>query len=305
MSNRQARREQSRTTRTSQRSRSTRPSGRSPRPSSSGGGSSIFSTGFLIALGAVVVLGLVGIFVFVQAFGGDSGDEDLVQNLEEAEAALPLEMADGNTIGSPDAPVKITEYEDTQCPFCLRYSADIEPQLMEEFVKTGKVQITYKHLPLLGNDSVNGAKALTCAAEQDKFWQLHNKLFTVQAEAGQASNEETNVGRFSDDNLRMYASELGLDTAAFDSCYADPATLEEVIAQRAEAQSFGINSTPGFLINGQNFQTGSPNIDGWRAAIQQVLDAQATATANATTSPSATTSPAATTTPAATGTPSN
>jgi protein-disulfide isomerase len=257
----------------------------------------------LLALGAIAIVLVVVALVFTQFFGGSGGDEELVQNLEEAEANLPLEMADGNTIGSPDAPVKITEYEDTQCPFCLRYSANVEPELMEEFVKTGKVQITYKHLPLLGNDSVNGAKALTCAGEQDKFWPLHNKLFTVQAEAGQSSNEELNVGRFSDDNLRSYANELGLDLAAFDACYADPETLEEVEAQQREAQSFGITSTPGFLINGQNFQSGSPTIEGWRDVIQQVLDQQATATASA--SAPATTSPAATTTPSATGTPSN
>ncbi len=306
MSNRQARREQSRSTRTSQRSRSARPpSSRSPRPSSSGGGSSIFSTGFLLALGAIAIVLVVVAVAFTQFFGGDDGDDELVANLEQAEPNLPLDMADGNTIGSPDAPVKITEYEDTQCPFCLRYTANVEPELMEEFVRSGQVQITYKHLPVLGQESIDAAKALTCAAEQDKFWPFHNKLFTVQAAAGQSSNEELNVGRFSENNLKGFATELGLDRTAFDACYSDPDTLDDVIAQGQEAQSFGIQSTPGFLINGQNFQSGSPTIEGWRDVIQQVIDQQATATASAGASPSATTSPEATTTPEATGTPSN
>jgi protein-disulfide isomerase len=302
MSNRQARREQSRTTRT-QRSRTARTPVRSSRPSSGGGGggSSIFSPGFMIAIGAVVVVLVIAGVAFAMFFGGDGGDEELVENLEAAEAALPVDMADGNTIGDPNAPVKITEYEDTQCPFCLRYTANIEPQLMEEYVKTGKVQITYKHLPLLGADSTAGAKALTCAAEQDKFWQLHNKLFTVQAEAGQSTKEELNVGRFSDDKLRGYASELGLDMDAYDGCFNSPETLEEITNQQREAQAFGIRSTPGFLVNGQSLSSGSPTIEGWRQIIDEAL-AQATPTTSATASASATTtaSPAATTTPSAT-----
>jgi protein-disulfide isomerase len=274
MSNRQARREQSRTTRTTQRSRASRPTGRGSRPSPSrGGGSSIFSSGFLLALGAIAIVLVVVAVVFTQFFGGDSEDDELVQNLEAAEAALPLDMANGNTLGSNDAPVKITEYEDTQCPFCLRYTANVEPGLMEEFVKTGQVQITYKHLPLLGVDSVQGAMALTCAADQDKFWPFHNKLFTVQAEAGQSTNEQTNVGRFSESNLKGFATELGLDRTAFDACYASPDTIAEVTAQQQEAQSFGITSTPGFIVNGQQIGSGSPTIEGWRDIIQQVVDA--------------------------------
>jgi protein-disulfide isomerase len=304
MSNRQAPREQSRSARTPQRSRSGRPSsGRSPRPSSGGGGggSSIFSTGFLLALGAVAVVLVIAAVVFTQFFGSDGEDDELVQNLEAAEAALPLDMVDGNTIGSPDAPVKITEYEDTQCPFCLRYTANVEPGLMEEFVKTGKVQITYKHLPLLGNESTFGAMALTCAADQDKFWQYHNKLFTVQAAAGQSTNEELDVGRFSEDKLKEYADELGLDRAAFDACYASPDTIEEVQNQQREAQGFGVRSTPGFIVNGTQIGSGSPTLEGWRELIEEAIK-QTTPTTTATTSATTTTtaSPAATTTPSAT-----
>ncbi|MGH2609839.1 MAG: DsbA family protein, partial [Tepidiformaceae bacterium] len=297
MSNRQARREQSRTTRTGQRSRSNRTPSRSSRPSSSGGGgSSIFSTGFLLALAAIAVVLVVVAVAFTQFFSGDSEDDELVKNLEAAAAALPLDMVNGNKIGSDDAPVKVTEYEDTQCPFCLRYTGNVEPDLIEEFVKTGKMQITYKHLPLLGADSVQGAMALTCAAEQNKFWQFHNKLFTVQAAAGQSTNEELNVDRFSESNLKGFATELGLDRTEFDACYASPETIAEVTAQDQEAKSFGVTSTPGFIVNGQNISSGSPTIEGWRDIVKQVLDAQATATASATTSPGATTSPEATTT---------
>jgi protein-disulfide isomerase len=302
MSNRQARREQSRSARTPQRSRSGRPSSRSPRPSSGGGGgSSIFSTGFLLALGAVAVVLVIAAVVFTQFFGSDSESDELVQNLEAAEAALPLDMVDGNTIGSPDAPVKITEYEDTQCPFCLRYTANVEPQLVEEFVKTGKVQITYKHLPLLGQESTLAALALTCAADQDKFWQFHNKLFTVQADAGQSTNEQVDVGRFSEDKLKGYADELGLDRTAFDACYVSPDTVAEVQSQHREAQGFGVTSTPGFIVNGAQIGSGSPTIEAWREIIEEAIN-QTTPTSTATGSATTTTtaSPAATTTPSAT-----
>jgi protein-disulfide isomerase len=201
----------------------------------------------------------------------------------------------------------MTTFEDFQCPFCLQYTAEQEPGIIEEFVKSGQVRLEFKHFPILGqqNESLRAARASVCMAEQDRFWDYQNKLFLVQAEAGQFENERVDVGRFSEGNLRDYAEELGADMAAYDICFSDPASLEKVQADLAEAQSYGIQGTPGFVLNGRPLAGGSPNtIDGWRTVFDQVLaEASATPTGEGSATPAGSASPEATsTTPAATAT---
>ncbi|MGE0601518.1 MAG: DsbA family protein [Dehalococcoidia bacterium] len=308
MSNRQARREQARG---SSASRQQRPRQTQKRPSGGGGGGSdIFSRGFLLAGVAFVVVAVAAIALVV-AFSGDDGasSDSLVTDLEKSLADLPVDMISGNKIGSDDAPVKIVSYEDFQCPFCLQYTAEQEPAIVSELVKSGEVQIEYKHLPILGAESVSAAIASQCAADQDKFWQYHNTLFLAEAKADQVNNEKKNVGRFSDENLKKFAGDLGLDQAKFDQCYDSREHLDTITAQQREANQFGITGTPGFVVNGTPLGAGTPNgIDAWKQIVQNVKDAIATATANANATPSASASPAAsgtaatTTTPAATAT---
>mgnify|MGYP002682704142 FL=1 len=301
MSNRQARREQAPNSRAP---RTTRPSaGPSKRPSNAGGGSDIFSRGFLLAMAGFAVVAVVVIAVVVAFAGGDDESADLASELEKATAELPLDLIKGTKIGKDEAPVKIVSYEDFQCPFCLQYTAQQESQIVAELVKSGKVQIEYRHLPILKNESVRAATASQCAADQEKFWQYHHKLFIVQAEAGQATSEKLNVGRFSDDNLKKYASELGLDTAKFNTCFDSNEHLELVTNQQREANQFGITGTPGFLVNGTPLGAGTPSgIEDWRQIVTNVENAIATATANAGT-PSATAGAATTATATATKAP--
>jgi len=297
MSNRQARREQSRTARTARTAQRTRAS-RGPGRSSGGGGSSIFSPGFLIALGAIAVV-LVGLaVVFTQFFGGDD-EGGLAAKLATAEENIPADMAKGNKLGSDDAPVKIVEFEDTQCPFCLRYTANVEPELVKEFVKSGQVQIEYRHYPILGSESTFAALALTCAGKQNKFWQFHNELFSIQAKAGQDTRERVDVGRFTEGELKGIASDLGLDRTVFDACYQAPETLTEVSNNQREAQSLGIRSTPGFIVNGGRIGEGSPTLEEWREIVKQAIE-QKNATPTPAGSATTTASPSASATASAT-----
>ena len=290
MSNRQARREQARTTRTT---RTTRPQPSQRKPSG-GGGSSIFTGGFMLILAGFAVLAVIAVVLVVIFGGGSSGNSDLVASLEKHNTEFPTELAKGNKVGKDDAPVKITAYEDFQCPFCLKYTATQEGEVINELVKTGKVQLEYRNLPILGNESVSAAIGAQCAAEQDKFWQYHNMLFLTQAKAGQATVEKNNVGRFSDANLKQFASDLGLDRTKFDSCFDNRTPLDNILQQQREANSFGITGTPGFLVNGQPLGAGTPNsIDDWKQIVTNVENALATQTAQAGASPAATGSPAA------------
>lgn len=254
---------------------------------------------FLLIAGALVVVLAVVLAIFIVRGGGNDSGE-FVTKLEEASANLPVDLARGAKIGRDDAPVKITAFEDFQCPFCLKFTAEQEGDIIEQFVKSGRVQLEYQHYPILGAESVRAALASQCAADQDKFWQYHNRLFLEQAKADQWGNEKTNVGRFSDENLKKFASELGLDTAAFNACFDGNEHLDLITQHQRTAQQFGITGTPGFLVNGQPLGAGTPSdIDAWRQLVENVENALATATASASASPAAT----GTTTPAASATP--
>jgi len=89
---------------------------------------------------------------------------------------------------------------------------------------------------------VVAAEASECAADQDKFWEYHDLLFSRQ-------NGE-NQGAFSSDKLKGFAKELALDTQAFDQCLDSGQFKAVVEQQNAVARQLGVQSTPSFLVNG-------------------------------------------------------
>jgi Thioredoxin len=87
-------------------------------------------------------------------------------------------QADANHMGNPDAPIKIVEYSDYQCPFCENFSNDTEPLLVENYIATGQVYFTYRSTGNWVSDNIRGgktesedaAKAAYCAGDQNMFW---------------------------------------------------------------------------------------------------------------------------------------
>lgn len=297
MSNRQARRDQSRQARPA---RTSRPAPGKP-VKRGGDGPDWLSRPFLLAISAViVVLAIVLGYFFAQ---GSSGDAAFVTKLEQARKDLPVDLQNGMKLGKDTAPIKLVSYEDFQCPFCLQYTANQEGELINKYVKTGEVQLEFRNLTLLGAESVRAAIAGQCAADQNKFWEFQNKLFLVQAKAGQFKAEKKDVGRFSDNNLKGYAKDVGLQSAAFDKCLDSSQHLDLVQQQLLDAKSQKITATPGFVVNGSPLGNGAPaTVEGWATIFAQVK-AAASATPGATASASASPSAAATTsTPAATAT---
>ena len=254
MANRQLRRQQSQRG-GRQRGGSLRGAGGPRRPAPSGGGPADFlSWPYIIGVSVLVVV-LAGIVVFL-ALRDDGTGSSTAQALRDAHEAFPADLIDGAAVGSPDAPVVVREWADYNCRFCLGFAANQEPDIVEEYIKTGKVRLEYNHMPILGPRSLNAALAATCATEQDRLF------------IGQADGEQ-----FTEEKLRDYARELGLDLPAFEACYADPATLEAVDSQHAEGTAFGLTGTPGFVINGQPLVGGAPaSIEGWRQLLDEFYD---------------------------------
>lgn len=295
MSNRQLRRELRRS------GQATRAGARRPSPPTRGGGSPILSWPFLTAVGALVIV-LVGVLVWFSMRGSGGGDGgDVIGQLDRSSAHIAelkaQGLVDGTSIGRKDAPLHLEAFEDFQCPFCLRFTAFLEGDLLEQFVKSGQLRLTYRQFPVFqGRESLQAAQASLCAADQNAFWEYHHKLFKVQAEAGQLDRERINVGRFSDENLKRYAQELGLDMAKFNECFDNDRHLDRVQKEKADGQAYGLTGTPSFVLNGRPLRGSPQSVDEWKQLFDQLL---------AEASPAATASPASTTTatPAATPTP--
>lgn len=116
-------------------------------------------------------------------------------------------------------------------------------QLAPAYIDTGKAKVIYRHFAFIGNESQWAANAAECAGEQNKFWAYADYLFEHQA--------GENRGAFARDNLKRFAVELKLDSAAFNACF-DSNKYDAVVKQETSAgQQRGVRATPSFFIQGQ------------------------------------------------------
>jgi protein-disulfide isomerase len=106
------------------------------------------------------------------------------------------------------------------------------------------------------------AQAAECAAEQGKFWEFHDMLFSRQ-------NGE-NQGAFNKDKLSGFAKEMGLDMAKFEPCLTNDETLARVQGDTQEGQAAGVRGTPTFFINGQPL-VGAQPIEAFQNVLAQQL----------------------------------
>ena len=166
-----------------------------------------------------------------------------------------------NGMGDPNAPVKIIEYSDYQCPYCKKFMDETEQQLIDTYVTTGKVYFEYHSFAdFIGPESGRSAEAAYCAGDQQKFWQMHDIIFANQG--------AENSGQFTDKRLTAFASQIGLDAGKFSDCFTSGKYASMVQKDGAEAQAAGVKATPSFTINGTLLEGAQPF-----SAFQTQIDA--------------------------------
>lgn len=153
----------------------------------------------------------------------------------------PRPMADANAMGDPNAPIKIEEFSDYQCPYCARFSAETEKQIVDTYVATGTVYFVYRSFgSAIGPESQAAAEAAYCAGDQNKYWEYHDILF--------ANQTGENVGAFTDRRLRAFAEALSLDMEAFNDCFDSGKFSERVQQDYVDGSAAGATGTPAFLM---------------------------------------------------------
>ncbi|MBA3468546.1 MAG: DsbA family protein [Herpetosiphonaceae bacterium] len=164
----------------------------------------------------------------------------------------PLTAAVGQTAegywykGDPNAPVKIVEYADFECPACAKLEQELlQTNFDQLYVETGKVQFIYRELPLT---SIHSSAQLTaevarCAGDQNLFWPVHDALFDTQKQWERKPNAR--------EIILTAAAKAGASRTQLDSCLAAGTHTAAVNASTNEAMTRGVQSTPTVYVNDQ------------------------------------------------------
>lgn len=165
--------------------------------------------------------------------------------------------------GNPAAPVVIVDFSDFACPYCAEFSRETYPAIAREYVATGKV--LFKYMPFVAGSfrhAREATRAVECAAEQGRFWQMLDRVYAVQREWKTASDAVPVLAR--------EAAAAGLDTARAAACYASGRTDARTARLTSVASDIGVRVTPSFVVNGRPIQGALPLAD-FRNVIQAAL----------------------------------
>jgi len=202
----------------------------------------------IVAL-TVVALVLGGLIVVYAVSNQPHAASD---TLQAPIADVPAGQADGRTLGSASAPVTVEIWSDFQCPSCRTLATGIEPSIISQYVVPGYARLVYHDAAFQGrkvssswDESAQAAAGARCAADQGRFWEMHDWLFANWA--------GENQGGFAPARLRTIAQSAELDMTAYDACMAVGDKQDAVKAETNLAVTDGINSTPTIFINGTQY----------------------------------------------------
>lgn len=222
----------------------------------------------LAIIGAMSILILGGAILISLGDRREPGSRDtaaLEPVVVTTKLTPPNAEVNGRAWGPKDAPIKVEEFIDYQCPACGAYARDLEAGVVEAFAATGKVRYEIHNFQFKGAESRRAAEAAYCAAEQDKFWRMHATIFANQP----PTHGEDDTGAFSDERLKEMAAKLELDTSKFNECFDSRKYEAQVKTDYDRAVGLGLQSTPTFVINGKPYP-GAKSADDLRSIFAQV-----------------------------------
>jgi Na+/H+ antiporter NhaA len=169
--------------------------------------------------------------------------------------AVPVDPKRDHIRGPLDAPVTLLEYGDFECPYC----GQAEQAIRELLGTRADVRYVWRHLPL--NDvhphAQLAGEAGEAAAEQGKFWEMHDLLLAHQ--------DALNVK-----DLIRYAEELGLDVDRFREFLRNNDGTAHIADDVDSADQSGVAGTPTFFVNGRR-HWGAYDVDSLARATREAV----------------------------------
>lgn len=222
----------------------------------------IVLNGFIIA--AAIIIG-AGIVVHGPFTGSPKED-----GASAAQAAKPdiraVDLSGEPFIGNPSAKAVVAYWSDFQCPYCKKFETTTFPQLIAQYVDTGKVAVVFKDFAFLGADSN------TAGLYARAVWDLYPKSYFAWRTAMFVAQDGENAG-FGDEasiqDITKTIANIDVAKVAAQVKANKDAYQKKMDADRDEAVHFGIQGTPSFI-------TGTTLIPGYSPieAFQKALDPQ-------------------------------
>lgn len=220
---------------------------------------------------AILVAGVMisGSLLYSGKAGSGSGAAQIQQQPDaQGGTKVNVSIDDDPTLGDKNAKVVMIEFSDYQCPFCRTWWKDTFNQLKKEYIDTGKVFFVYRDFPLSFHPMAEpSAQASECANDQGKYWEFHDKLFGEQEKLGQGTVTFTNQ------DIKNWASQIGLNSAKFNQCLDSGKYKDEVAGDVSDGTAAGVSGTPSFFINGRLI-VGAQPYSSFKAVIEEELKAK-------------------------------
>jgi len=186
------------------------------------------------------------------------------QTMQSTQEEGKISIDDDAILGDRKAKVTIVEFSDYACPTCKKAFDTVFEPLRTNYIENGKVRYVLRDFPLEQHAMAPvAAQAAECAGEQDKYFDMHDKLFIGQKDwVGKTRADDAIV------IFRKYAAEIKLNTSDFDECMKTNMMESEVAHDISDGELYGVTATPTYFINNTLYK-GIQNYD----AIKAVLDA--------------------------------
>jgi protein-disulfide isomerase len=155
-------------------------------------------------------------------------------------------QAQGYVLGNPNAPVQVTEFADFECPACSQFATVTEPDVRKRLIDQGTVSLRFYDFPLPQHrNSLAASNAAACAADQNKFWEMHDMLFQTQDQwNGEATSRPKGV-------FKDLVKNLGMDVGKWEDCFDKRPHMGRIQANRREGELRKVGQTPTFVIGDQ------------------------------------------------------
>jgi protein-disulfide isomerase len=218
---------------------------------------------FLPFLIIIIVLGaaVAGTWIFLRS----SRESKPPANTSTTEpGAEPPGAEPPHVRGNANAPVTLEEFADFQCPSCGAYYPELK-KIEAEF--GDKLRVIFRERPLVPphDHALMAAQAAEAAGLQDRFWEMHDKLYENQTAWSEAKDL---VPIFVD-----YAKQIGLDTDRFMKDLNGEKVATRIFQDGKRVHFLNVNSTPTFFVNGKEAKDEQWKPEGLRAMIKQAMNA--------------------------------
>lgn len=190
-----------------------------------------------------IIIGVI-VAVIIGGISFASLNPDVMKDSDIQSTHLSLDTRSGSPmLGSPDAPVTIVEFGDYQCPFCQKWNIQTKPAIVKNLIETGKTNLIYVDLAIIGRDSIKAHAGSYCADEQGLYWKYHDYLYANQG--------HENNGWANQNNLKLLVSGIdGMDVNQFSKCLDSGKYEKRVNDNTKIARDSGARATPSFIVIG-------------------------------------------------------